>query len=116
MAPLCQIGAVGARCWLGCERKRFFFEKKNQKTFTRLSQTAPRQSRQSFCFFFQKAALSSLQVASNAARRIRIRIGKDNLAQTSPRRADLVDIRVVTRDVTVVVGDGIEHRETEFVV
>jgi len=36
----------------------FFFEKKNQKTFARLSQTTPRQPCKSFCFFFQKEALS----------------------------------------------------------
>jgi hypothetical protein len=38
--------------------KQFFFEKKNQKTFTRLSPTAARQPRKSFCFFFQKEALA----------------------------------------------------------
>jgi len=39
--------------------KRFFFEKKNQKTFAWLSRTTRRQPRQSFCFFFRKEALSS---------------------------------------------------------
>jgi len=39
--------------------KQFFFEKKNQKTFARLSRTSRRQPRKSFCFFFQKEALSS---------------------------------------------------------
>ena len=67
MAPLCQIGAMGARCWLGCAgarlgkgRKRFFFEKKNQKTLARPSPASPRQPCNSFCFFFQKEALSCL--------------------------------------------------------
>jgi len=38
-------------------RKQFFFEKKNQKTFVRLSRTSRRQPDKSFCFFFQKEAL-----------------------------------------------------------
>jgi hypothetical protein len=38
----------------------FFFEKKNQKTFARLSPSSPRQPRKSFCFFFQKEALPCL--------------------------------------------------------
>jgi hypothetical protein len=38
--------------------KQLFFEKKNQKTFARLSPTSPRQPYKSFCFFFQKEVLS----------------------------------------------------------
>ena len=41
-------------------RKRFFFAKKNQNTFARLSPASPRQPRKIFCFFFQKEALPSL--------------------------------------------------------
>jgi hypothetical protein len=37
--------------------KKFFFEKKNQKTFARLSRISRRQPSKSFCFFFQKEAL-----------------------------------------------------------
>jgi hypothetical protein len=38
--------------------KLFFFEKKNQKTFAPLPPTTPRQPCKSFCFCFQKEALS----------------------------------------------------------
>jgi hypothetical protein len=40
----------------------FFFEKKNQKTFARLSRGSPRQPGKSFCFFFQKEALAFTSV------------------------------------------------------
>ncbi len=42
--------------------KRFFFEKKNQKTFATKACALPQRarfSRKSFCFFFQEEALSS---------------------------------------------------------
>jgi hypothetical protein len=41
--------------------KQFFFEKKNQRTFVALAYALPQRVRQvakSFCFFFQKEALS----------------------------------------------------------
>jgi hypothetical protein len=50
------LGGKGKR--IVKSRKEFFFEKKNQKTFTRLSPASPRQPRNSFCFFFQKEALA----------------------------------------------------------
>jgi hypothetical protein len=46
---------------LGDERKQFFFEKKNQKTFDYKAFALPNRVRQmgkSFCFFFQKEVLS----------------------------------------------------------
>jgi hypothetical protein len=39
------------------KQRQFFFEKKNQKTFARLSRTSGRQPSTSFCVFFQKQAL-----------------------------------------------------------
>jgi hypothetical protein len=43
-------------------RKRFFFAKKNQKTFDHkpLRRRSRKPQSKSFCFFLQKAALSSL--------------------------------------------------------
>jgi len=46
--PLTQLQQSGSSSFL----------KKNQKTFALLSPTSPRQRRKSFCFFFQKEALS----------------------------------------------------------
>jgi hypothetical protein len=45
--------------------KQFFFEKKNQKTFDYLAWAFPQRARQigkSFCFLFQKEALSFYRV------------------------------------------------------
>jgi hypothetical protein len=41
----------------GEQTKRFFFEKKNQKTCARMPPASTRKPSKSFCFFFQKEAL-----------------------------------------------------------
>jgi hypothetical protein len=57
---MCAAPSRPTRMRLTDRRKRFFFEKKNQKTFAYEGITA-RSTRmptsQSFCFFFQKEAL-----------------------------------------------------------
>jgi hypothetical protein len=56
----------------GEERKQFFFEKKNQKTFAYKAFALPQRLRQmgkSFCFFFQKEVLSCVRWVSLKATR-----------------------------------------------
>jgi hypothetical protein len=48
--------------WRQRKAKRFFFEKKNQKTFAPVEYTVPQRvppMSKNFCFLFQKEALSS---------------------------------------------------------
>jgi hypothetical protein len=57
---------LGSLCWIK-EGKQFFFEKKNQKNFAclldcmaRFAPSVRDTMSKSFCFFFQKEALSSV--------------------------------------------------------
>jgi hypothetical protein len=61
-------GIKGSHCWkrklaarAHQKSKQFIFEKKNQKTFAYKARALPQRARlisKSFCFFFQKEALS----------------------------------------------------------